>query len=68
MTREGESSVLVTIPNPVNKEVIKAAKDKEGDITIDLNNNITLIRAVKIVTLPKFSRKPKVLKEYLNKT
>jgi hypothetical protein len=51
---EGESSVSVTILNPLNKEVIKKIKDKDGDIIIDLNNNIILIRVLKIVVLPKF--------------
>jgi hypothetical protein len=55
MTREeGKSSVSITIPNSLNKEVIKVIKDKDGDIIIDLNNNITLIRTLKIVILPKF--------------
>ncbi len=57
MTREeGESSVSITIPNSLNKEVIKVAKDKDSNIIIDLNNNITLIRTLKVVVLPKFSR------------
>jgi hypothetical protein len=68
MTREeGESSVSVTIPNPLNKEAIEKIKDKDSDIIIDLNNNITLIRILKVVVLPKFSRQPNKLKEYLNK-
>jgi hypothetical protein len=47
MTREeGESSVIVNIPNPLNKEVVVAIKNKDRDIIIDLNNNITLIRSV----------------------
>ncbi len=64
---EGESSVSITIPNSLNKEVIKVIKNKDSNIIIDLNNNITLIRTLKIVVLPKFSRQPSKLKEYLNK-
>jgi hypothetical protein len=56
MTREeGESSVSVTILNPLNKEVIEKIKNKDSDIIIDLNNNITLTRTLKVTTLPKFS-------------
>jgi hypothetical protein len=55
MTREeGESSVIVNILNSVNKEVITAIKDKDRDIIIDLNNNIILIRTIKVVVLRKF--------------
>jgi hypothetical protein len=67
MTREGESSVIVNILNSLNKEVIEKIKDKDKDIIIDLNNNITLIRTIKVVVLPKFSRQSNKLKEYLNK-
>jgi hypothetical protein len=57
MTREeGESSVSVIILNPLNKEVIKKIKDKDSNIIIDLNNNIILIRILKVVVLLKFSR------------
>jgi hypothetical protein len=55
MTKEeGESSVIVNILNLLNKEVIIVVKDKDKDIIIDLNNNITLIRSIKVVVLPKF--------------
>jgi hypothetical protein len=55
MTREeGESSVSVTILNPLNKEAIKKIKDEDRDIIIDLNNNIMLTRTLKVVVLPKF--------------
>jgi hypothetical protein len=64
---EEESSVSITILNSLNKEVIKKIKDKDSDIIIDLNNNIMLIRILKIAILPKFSRQPNKLKEYLNK-
>ncbi len=36
-------------------------------IIIDLNNNIILIRTLKVVVLLKFSRQLNKLKEYLNK-
>jgi hypothetical protein len=55
MTREeGESSIIVNILNPINKEAITTIKDKDRDIIIDLNNNITLIRTIKVVVLLKF--------------
>jgi hypothetical protein len=68
MTREEEEgSILVTILNPLNKEVIKKIKDKDRDIIIDLNNNIILIRTIKVVVLPKFLRQREKLEEYFNK-
>jgi hypothetical protein len=55
MTREeGESSIIVNILNLINKEVVVALKDKDRDIIIDLNNNIMLIRVIKVIVLPKF--------------
>jgi hypothetical protein len=51
---EGESSVIVNIPNSLNKEVIVVVKNKDRDIIIDLNNNIMLIRSIKVVILLKF--------------
>jgi hypothetical protein len=48
-------------------KVIKKAKDKDRDIKITLNNNISLKRPVKVAPLPKFNRDLSKLKEYLNK-
>jgi hypothetical protein len=62
---EGESSSRVMIPNTI--ELIKKAKDKNRDIEITLNNNISLKRLVKVVPLPKFNSNSSKLKEYLNK-
>jgi hypothetical protein len=64
-TEEGESSSRVTIPKTI--ELIKKAKDKDGDIKITLNNNISLKRPVKVVPLPKFNSDSNKLKEYLDK-
>jgi hypothetical protein len=64
-TEEGESSSRVTILKTI--ELIKKAKDKDRDIKIILNNNITLNRHVKVVPLPKFNSDSSKLKEYLNK-
>jgi hypothetical protein len=62
---EGESSSRVIIPNTT--ELIKKAKDKDRDIKITLNNNISLKRPIKVVLLPKFNSDSSKLKEYLNK-
>jgi hypothetical protein len=62
---EGESSSRVIIPKTA--DVIKKAKDKDRDIKITLNNNISLKRPVKVVPLPKFNSDLSKLKEYLNK-
>jgi hypothetical protein len=64
-TEEGESSSKVVVPR--TKAVIKEAKNKDRDIKITINNNITLNRLVKVVTLPKFNRDLSKLEEYLNK-
>jgi hypothetical protein len=64
-TEEGESSSKVVIPKTA--EVIKKAKDKDRDIKITLNNNISLKRPVKVIPLPKFNSNLSKLKEYLNK-
>jgi hypothetical protein len=64
-TEEGESSSKVVILKTT--EVIKKAKDKDRDIKITLNNNISLKRLVKVVPLPKFNNDLSKLKEYLNK-
>jgi hypothetical protein len=64
-TEEGESSSKVTILKTT--EVIEKAKDKDRDIEITLNNNISLKRPVKVVPLPKFNNDLGKLKEYLNK-
>ncbi len=64
-TEEGESSSRVTILKTI--ELIEKAKDKDGDIKITLNNNISLKRPVKVVPLPKFNSDSSKLKEYLNK-
>jgi hypothetical protein len=64
---EGESSVIVNILNPTNKEAITAIKDEDRDIIIDLNNNFTLIRVIKVVVLLKFLGQLEKLEEYLNK-
>ncbi len=62
---EGESSSRVIIPKTT--KVIKKAKDKDRDIKITLNNNISLKRPVKVALLPKFNSDLNKLKEYLNK-
>jgi hypothetical protein len=64
-TEEGESSSRVIIPKTT--ELIKKAKDKDRNIKITLNNNISLKRPVKVVPLPKFNSDLSKLKEYLNK-
>jgi hypothetical protein len=64
-TEEGESSSRVIIPKTI--EAIKKAKDKDRDIKITLNNNISLKRPVKVVPLPKFNSNSSKLEEYLNK-
>jgi hypothetical protein len=64
-TKEGESSFRVIIPK--TSKVIKKAKDKDKDIKITLNNNISLKRPVKVVPLPKFNSDSSKLKEYLDK-
>jgi hypothetical protein len=62
---EGESSLRIIILNTI--ELIKKAKDKDKDIKITLNNNISLKRLIKVVPLPKFNSNSSKLKEYLNK-
>jgi hypothetical protein len=64
-TEEGESSSRVIIPKTI--ELIKKAKDKDKDIKITLDNNISLKRPVKVVPLLKFNSDSSKLKEYLNK-
>jgi hypothetical protein len=64
-TEEGESSSRITILKTI--ELIKKAKDKDRDIKITLNNNISLKRPVKVVPLPKFNSDSSKLKEYLDK-
>jgi hypothetical protein len=64
-TEEGESSSRVLILKTI--EVIKKAKDKDRNIEITLNNNISLKRPVKVVPLSKFNNDLSKLKEYLNK-
>jgi hypothetical protein len=64
-TKEGESSSRVIIPKTI--EAIKKAKDKDGDIEITLDNNISLKRPVKVAPLPKFNGDSNKLEEYLNK-
>ncbi len=64
-TEEGESSSRVTIPKTI--ELIEKAKDKDGDIKMTLDNNISLKRPVKVVPLPKFNGDFNKLKEYLDK-
>ncbi len=63
--KEGESSSKVVILKTT--EVIKKAKDKDRDIKITLNNNISLKRPIKVVPLPKFNSNLSKLKKYLNK-
>jgi hypothetical protein len=63
--KEGESSSRVTISKTI--ELIKKAKDKDRDIKITLNNNISLKRPVKVVPLPKFNGDSSKLEEYLDK-
>jgi hypothetical protein len=62
---EGESSSRVVILKTI--ESIKKAKDKDRDIKITLNNNISLKRPVKVAPLLKFNSDLSKLKEYLNK-
>ncbi len=62
---EEESSSRVIILK--TSKVIKKAKDKDRDIEIILDNNISLKRPVKVVLLPKFNSDSSKLKEYLNK-
>jgi hypothetical protein len=64
-TEEGESSSRVIILKTI--EAIKKAKDKDRDIKMTLNNNISLKRLIKVVPLPKFNSNSSKLKEYLNK-
>jgi hypothetical protein len=64
-TEEGESSSRVIIPK--TSKVIKKAKDKDRDIKIILNNNISLKRPIKVIPLPKFNSDSSKLEEYLNK-
>jgi hypothetical protein len=52
---------------PKTDKAIKAAKDKDRDIEITLDNNVTLNRTIKVALLPKFLGRPDKLKEYLNK-
>jgi hypothetical protein len=63
--KEGESSSKVVILKTI--EVIKKAKDKDRDIKITLNNNISLKRLIKVALLPKFNSDLSKLKEYLDK-
>jgi hypothetical protein len=62
---EGESSSKVVVLR--TKTIIERAKDKDGDIKITLNNNITLNQLVKVITPPKFNSDLSKLEEYLNK-
>jgi hypothetical protein len=62
---EEESSSRVIILK--TSKVIKKAKDKDRDIEIILDNNISLKRPVKVVLLPKFNSDSSKLKEYLDK-
>jgi hypothetical protein len=64
-TEEGESSFRVIILKTT--KAIKKAKDKDRDIEITLNNNISLKRPIKVTPLPKFNSNFSKLKEYLNK-
>jgi hypothetical protein len=64
-TEEGESSSRVTIPKTM--ELIEKAKDKDRDIKMTLDNNISLKRPVKVAPLPKFNSDSNKLKEYLDK-
>jgi hypothetical protein len=64
-TEEGESSSRVIIPKTI--KVIKKAKDKDRDIEITLNNNISLKRPIKVAPLLKFNNNLSKLEEYLNK-
>jgi hypothetical protein len=64
-TEEGESSSRVTIPKTM--ELIEKARDKDRDIKMTLDNNISLKRPVKVAPLPKFNSNSSKLKEYLNK-
>jgi hypothetical protein len=52
---------------PKTNKVIKKAKDKDRDIEITLNNNISLKRPVKVTLLLKFNSDSNKLKEYLDK-
>jgi hypothetical protein len=62
---EGESSSKVVVLR--TETVIKRVKDKDRDIKITLNNNITLNLLVKVITPLKFNSDLSKLEEYLNK-
>jgi hypothetical protein len=64
-TEEEESSSRVIILKTT--KVIKKAKDKDRDIKMTLNNNISLKRPVKVTPLSKFNGDFSKLKEYLDK-
>jgi hypothetical protein len=64
-TEEGESSSKVVVLR--TETTIKRTKDKDGDIKITLDNNITLNRLVKVITPPKFNSDLSKLEEYLDK-
>ncbi len=64
-TEEGESSSKVVVLR--TETVIERAKDKDRDIKITLDNNITLNRLVKVATPPKFNSNLSKLEEYLDK-
>jgi hypothetical protein len=64
-TEEGESSSRVTILKTI--ELIEKAKDKDRDIKMTLDNNISLKRPVKVAPLPKFNGDSSKLEEYLDK-
>ncbi len=55
----------MTIPKTI--ELIEKAKDKDRDIKITLDNNISLKRPVKVAPLPKFNGDSNKLEEYLDK-
>ncbi len=48
-------------------ESIEKAKDKDGDIEMTLDNNISLKRPVKVAPPPKFNGDSSKLEEYLDK-
>ena len=54
-------------PEPVLVSTLEEDKDNEGDITIKDLVNITIIRSVKVNTLPKFRGEVGKLKEFITK-
>ena len=54
-------------PEPVPVSTPEEDKDNEGDVTIKDLVNVTIIRSVKVNTLPKFRGEIRKLKEFITK-